>query len=572
MVFQGLGTNVAYAADGDGDQVDDAVDVCPAAADPFQGDVDGDGVGDLCEDATGVSSFNGTPESELIVGTAEADTLSGAGGGDAIYGLGGDDTLDGGDGRDFLSGGAGADTLTGGPGCDVFAFDPSGDNDVITDFDVEVDRMTFPAEAAATSAPAPAPTFGGEENLVVTFVADNEETGSLEFEGLPAGIEISLLSGPCFTPDVPQEEVIPPEEPAPPLVCTPLFPGEDIGQLFGIEIPLDGVQIDGTMEDETLTGTECSDAIVGDVHIDFFGSAPEDEETPTEAPCAEGVCGDDVINGLAGNDLLIGDKTFIENGETGGNDNIDGGDGDDAIIGDAAFIGGCDCGGVGDGTHASDIAGAYGGNDRLFGGDGNDVIFGDAVEVIAGFAFGGGDLIGGGKGDDILIGDALGIYGGAQAGGDSLDGGDGDDEMYGDGFEIDEFSFAGEDSLTGGAGDDLLFGDAPIIDGAAASDNFWYDASTNFGNDVIGDLGAREVTDRIVFVANGTGLTAANLDERSTVGDDIDSPDDLLATVFTDSTKTTKVGSILIVGAGGLGISSWSDLEASWPVDVIVLP
>ena len=97
-VFQGLAADTALAADGDGDQVDDAIDVCPTVADAFQGDLDGDGVGDLCEDATGVTSFDGTPDGELIVGTEGADTLSGAGGDDAIYGLEGDDALDGGEG------------------------------------------------------------------------------------------------------------------------------------------------------------------------------------------------------------------------------------------------------------------------------------------------------------------------------------------------------------------------------------------------------------------------------------------------------------------------------------------
>lgn len=556
-VFQGLPVSTTFGADGDGDQVDDTVDVCADVADAFQGDLDGDGVGDLCEEgSTGVSSFAGTPEGELVIGTDEADTLAGAGGDDALYGLDGDDTLDGGDGRDMLSGGPGADTMTGGPGCDVFAFDPTGDNDTITDFDVETDRMAFPAQPL--DATDPTPNFGGEANLVVTFVVNGSPAGTLKLEGLPAGIEIPLLTGPCSTPpsDVAGGEVAP-EMPKviPPPECLPIFPFEIDAGLFGIEFPYDGRQVDGTAANDVLYGTNCSDVIAGDAHIDVGdGYSPEDEPA-----CTAGVCSDDVINGLGGNDLLVGDKIFLD-GEFGGNDTIHGGAGDDLIIGDAFFVGGCEC---------ADAEDGIGGNDTLFGDEGDDAIFGDGLVGLFGVSLGGNDSIYGGDGDDLLVGDGFELIGGAQGGDDVLIGGAGDDDIYGDAIlGIDEDSSGGDDDLTGGAGDDILYGDAPSIEAGAGSDTFHYDVTSDFGDDVIADAGELEVPDTIAVT--GVGSTDfADLDARSTVTDD---GFDVLAVVFTDATKkpTEVVGSILIVGIGDGTIASWADIDMSLAVDVTV--
>lgn len=596
-----------FAADGDGDLVDDAVDVCSAVADPFQGDLDGDGVGDLCEsDSGGVSTFDGTPASEVVVGTSGDDNLSGAGGEDALYGLEGDDTLDGGDGLDFLAGGPGTDTLTGGASCDVFAFDPAGDEDVITDFDPAADRLLFPPQDEDPSDdPAPVATFGGDDHLVVTFGAEGSATATLGLQGLPAGVEIVFNAEPC----APIE---------PPFVCAPLFDEEPIpDDILDIAFPFDGVQLFGTAANETLTGTQCSDIIVGDGEIFIVDPDPDFEEPP----CGNaGQCSDDVINGQAGNDLLIGDKVFLTTGEFGGDDNIFGGDGDDLIIGDSAVMATCGCGMLGDfgpglavgpvggddnlyGEGGDDaifgdslegmIGDVYGGHDYLDGGEGDDLLVGDAIfiadeaeagndllvggngdddlygdawEGITTDAFGGHDFLDGGDGDDVLVGDAGFVEDGSVAGNDTLFGGAGDDELYGDAdFEVDGTSIAGNDTLTGGTGDDVLFGDAPLMDGDAGSDTFVYDTTSDFGDDVIVDLGSREVVDTILFTG---GLTFTQLEDRTLW---TDGPDDLLATVYTDGGHGNEVGSILIVNAGGFGLMSWADLEAGWPVDVAVI-
>lgn len=570
VAFQAL---PVFAADGDGDIVEDEVDVCPEVADPFQGDLDGDGIGDICEtDAGGVTTFDGTPEGELIIGTSGADTLSGAGGNDAIYGLEGDDALDGGEGRDFLSGGPGADTLTGGAGCDVFAFAPVGEQDVITDFDPETDRLLFPPQDDDPSDdPAPVATFGGDDHLVVTFGADGSTTATLDLPGLPAGVEITFSNQPCA-------------EPEEPFVCAPLFDAESNDmEIFDVELSVDGVALFGTSADETLLGTQCGDIIVGDVEIylpDSEGSEPPELDEP---PC-DTVCSDDVIRGLGGNDLLVGDKTVIQENETGGDDTIYGGDGDDAIIGDAALLGdlcvpACLFG-------PGQIDGPIGGNDTLYGEGGNDAMFGDALEAILG-GYGGDDYMDGGDGDDIIIGDAGFFIGDLGVGGnDTLIGGDGDDWIIGDTLEeIEDGSSGGDDILNGGAGDDTLMGDAELVDGDAGQDTFVYDADSDFGDDTIADLGTREVVDIIQF--SGTGLLLGDpadpdpddlteLDARSIFEDDPSDSNNLLATVYAESAQSNKMGSIVIVnagstGGGGGGITSWTTLEGSWPVDVIIV-
>lgn len=567
-----------FAADGDGDLVEDEVDVCPDIADPFQADLDGDGIGDLCEpDTAGGTTFDGTPEGELIIGTSGADTLFGADGNDAIYGLEGDDTLDGGEGRDFLSGGPGADTLTGGAGCDVFALAPVGEQDLITDFDPAVDRMTFPAPAQEVNDdPLASATFGGDDHLVVTF-GEGDDAATLEFEGLPAGEQIVLSSGPCFTP--PEEEIPPPEEP--PFECAPMFEFEFEFDEF---LPLDGMEVFGTVGDDALEGTDCSDIIVGDATLELDSEdllADLEEQTcdiaegissAISAPVGgESQCGDDTITGLAGNDLLIGDKLILTTLEIGGDDTIHGGEGDDIIIGDAGIIAECVCGPLVFGADVAD--GPVGGDDELFGDEGDDLIFGDAVVGLLGISYGGNDSLYGGDGDDLLVGEGFVIVGGGVAGDDYLDGGDGDDEIYGDAIlGIDGDSAAGDDVLIGGAGDDLLVGDSEV-DGEAGQDTFVYDADSDFGDDTIVDLGTREVVDTIQF--SGTGLIAGDdlteLDARSFFEDDLSDPNNLLATVYAEAAQINKVGSIVIVNAGGLSITSWTTLEGSWIVDVVIV-
>ncbi|MBI4780655.1 MAG: hypothetical protein HY785_04965 [Oscillatoriophycideae cyanobacterium NC_groundwater_1537_Pr4_S-0.65um_50_18] len=78
------------------------------------------------------------------------DVINGQGGDDVLTGLGGNDTLRGGDGNDrlwgsagddVLIGGLGADTLTGETGGDRFVLAPDSGTDVISDFQLGIDRI-----------------------------------------------------------------------------------------------------------------------------------------------------------------------------------------------------------------------------------------------------------------------------------------------------------------------------------------------------------------------------------------------------------------------------------------------
>lgn len=64
-------TRLAKPADRDGDGVPDAVDNCPAAANPGQADEDGDGIGDACDDCPLVSNPAQPPA--VPPGTDDAD-------------------------------------------------------------------------------------------------------------------------------------------------------------------------------------------------------------------------------------------------------------------------------------------------------------------------------------------------------------------------------------------------------------------------------------------------------------------------------------------------------------------
>lgn len=101
--------------------------------------------GPLVDDATGGRG------GDRLVGNWLANRLDGGPGDDRLSGGGGDDRLIGGEGRDTLIGGGGHDTLYGGPGDDrmtggagrdTFIFtQPGFGNDVVTDFQLGVDRL-----------------------------------------------------------------------------------------------------------------------------------------------------------------------------------------------------------------------------------------------------------------------------------------------------------------------------------------------------------------------------------------------------------------------------------------------
>ena len=106
---------------------------------------------------TQLTGSGGTPTSEPTTGN---DTLVGTSGPDVINALGGDDVVSAGDGADTIFGSFGYDQLTGGAGTDVFAFfygaGGSFPHDVVTDFEVGIDRLLLPLGAALHTEDDPA--------------------------------------------------------------------------------------------------------------------------------------------------------------------------------------------------------------------------------------------------------------------------------------------------------------------------------------------------------------------------------------------------------------------------------
>lgn len=187
--------------------------------------------------------------------------------------------------------------------------------------------------------------------------------------------------------------------------------------------------------------------------------------------------GSDVISGQQGNDVVdAGDgANTVAGGQ--GSDIVYGGSGNDVMDG-----------GVGD-----DRMQAGSGDDRLSGSNGNDSLAGEAGQ----------DLLYGGSGDDTLLG---------GLGNDYLSGSSGNDFLSGDG---------GNDALLGGSGNDVFFFDS------------------NFGSDVIKDIGAG---DQIWLKAglNGSGITKA-ADVKALLGGGVDPNSGMPYTTITIGSDVIRI-------------------------------
>ena len=106
-----------------------------------------DGTNDIQTDfvAPELTSISFAPQELPIVisGTDEIDLLFGSMFADVLNGLAGDDTIDAGAGDDHIKAGIGNDTLTGGEGADLFEFTVGFGSDVITDFELGVDKISI---------------------------------------------------------------------------------------------------------------------------------------------------------------------------------------------------------------------------------------------------------------------------------------------------------------------------------------------------------------------------------------------------------------------------------------------
>lgn len=149
---------------------------------------DGFGDTDLVKNVEGI---RGTNFADMIQGDAMDNSLDGAGGDDTLVGRGGNDDLRGGGGNDILAGGPGFDTLTGGPGADTFVLADLDAADVITDFQVGVDRLDLQALLDMNF------TTGNQDTYIkVTENASGDAVVSVDGDGVTGGesfIDVAVL-------------------------------------------------------------------------------------------------------------------------------------------------------------------------------------------------------------------------------------------------------------------------------------------------------------------------------------------------------------------------------------------
>ena len=101
---------------------------------------------DIVSGYAGNDTVNGNGGNDLVNGHDGNDLVHGGQGDDVVSGDGSDDLLYGDLGNDALHGGQGNDQMTGGAGADKFYFLGNAyGNDIVTDFQLGVDKLVFDA-------------------------------------------------------------------------------------------------------------------------------------------------------------------------------------------------------------------------------------------------------------------------------------------------------------------------------------------------------------------------------------------------------------------------------------------
>ncbi|MCT7991818.1 proprotein convertase P-domain-containing protein [Laspinema olomoucense] len=208
----------------------------------------------------------------------------------------------------------------------------------------------------------------------------------------------------------------------------------------------------GSDDNDDISGNDGDDVAVGDHAYIYRNAENIIERIATQF---EDSGGNDIIQGNAGNDKLIGGVA---------QDRISGNAGNDIALGDNGAIVGND-----GSSEANDIltqSPEFGGIDNISGDEGNDILIGgsggnDATGI-------GGDFISGNDGDDVAIGDNARIFRNSNeaierivttfpyiGGDDFVEGNGGRDALLG-GFGI--------DTLDGADGTDIILGDNGELD------------------------------------------------------------------------------------------------------------
>lgn len=373
------------------------------------------GVGDdlLAGDALRGPNYGLNPEPALFGGD---DLLDGGPGNDVLLGHGGDDELWGGAGNDLLEGHDGADDLFGGSGIDMIRFD------VDLRYSVGDDRLD-----------------GHRDDSPDAGVPDDGATDIVVIPGTSGDDEILLADG---------------------------ANGQLVVHYNGRQLPVTFRDADGRalVEQFQIDGFDGNDVLGFDPTLDLSDLAARSRDW---IGVINGGAGDDVLIGSAGRDRLDGGR---------GSDELYGNGGDDRLWGDSGN------GSAGD----VDVLYAGPGNDDLLGGVGVNYLYawsrdpGEPGESFGIFV----NPSTGELSDNLLPGFVL-----EDTGLNRMLGRDGDDRLYGG---------TGLDFLYGGDGDDVLHDVTGVpfesamgvpqeeqwIEYARSTDKVWYYGGTN-ANDII---------------------------------------------------------------------------------------
>ncbi|MCT7970157.1 proprotein convertase P-domain-containing protein [Laspinema sp. D1] len=349
---------------------------------------------------------------------------------------GGDDVIGGNNGDDIALGGAGNDQILGGHGTNITT--TASDADILIGDSGELQYR----DRQITRIFSTDPTLGGNDTIAGNESDDMMIGGAASDElGGNEGNDIVLGdNGVIVRNDGTQN--------ANDIYTTDANTGSS-DRLSGDGG--DDILIGGDYNDE-ISGNDGDDVAVGDHAYIYRNTENIIERIATQF---EDAGGNDLIQGNAGNDKLIGGTA---------QDRISGNAGNDIALGDNGAIVGND-----GSSEANDIltqSPEFGGIDNISGDEGNDILIGgsggnDATGI-------GGDFISGNDGDDVAIGDNARIFRTSNeaiqrivttfphiGGDDFVEGNGGRDALLG-GFGI--------DTLDGADGTDIILGDNGELD------------------------------------------------------------------------------------------------------------
>lgn len=293
--------------------------------------------------------FETGPPGVTRVATTAAGTLTGTTGGDLLIGGAGADTITAGGGADILTDGAGTDRMTGGAGADIFVLAADGQADVITDFQVGLDRIDLSGWPNLRSI-AQLEMTQTATGLRIAYATEVLTVHSANGRGIdPNTLSETDLLGPARLPLVAVAGAAGPVTAPPALPERPDLPAPEIIR----ETDPDRLELFGEAGADTLRGSEGADMLWGQGGADRL----------------LGGDGADLLFGGSGGDRVFGEDD---------NDMLYGGDGRDT------------------GWQRPPGSARSSNADQLFGGAGDDRLWGLA----------GADWLDGGGGDDTLTGGA----------------------------------------------------------------------------------------------------------------------------------------------------------------------